>query len=71
MRTLPLHASQTEKPLEGGGKYVCRFELDVCVSADFVHELLYHGAGIKVVSPAHLRREIASAANAMLEAYSE
>lgn len=71
LRTLPLHASQTEKPLEGGGKYVCRFELDVCVSADFVHELLYHGAGIRVVSPAHLRREIASAANAMLEAYSE
>lgn len=69
LRTLPLHSSQKETKTDAdGGKYVCRFELDICISPDFVHELLYHGAGIRVVSPEHLRREIKNVAKKILEA---
>ena len=62
-------SSQKETKTDAdGGKYVCRFELDICISPDFVHELLYHGAGIRVVSPEHLRREIKNVAKKILEA---
>ncbi len=70
LRTLPLHSSQKELPTKTDGrKYAFRFELHICVTADFLHELLYYGAGIRVVSPENLKNDLQREANAMLSAY--
>ncbi len=71
LRTLPLHSSQREFPQNAdGGKFTSRFELDICVTADFLHELLYYGAGIRVVSPESLKNDLRREADEMLRAYS-
>lgn len=70
LRSLPLHASQKESPT-GDARYPWRFEMELCVSADLVRELLYYGAGIRVVAPLSLRQRINDEAHAMLAAYGE
>lgn len=69
LRTLPLHHSQHETPLPPGGPYASRFEMDVSLSADLLHELLYYGAGIRVAAPEALCRQMAEAARTMLQSY--
>ena len=55
MRSLPLHQSQREI---GSGPGYADFELYLCVTYDFVMELLRAGGMIEVISPAALRHEM-------------
>lgn len=70
IRSLPFHSSQRESRSQNH-EYPCRFELDISITADFVHELLYYGPGIKVIAPESLRAEIIASAKAVLRAYGE
>lgn len=72
LRTMQLHSSQRETQAAGdNGKYTARFELDVKITDDFVHELLYYGDGIKVEAPQSLRRLVAGYARRTLAAYKD
>lgn len=71
LRTLPLHSSQRETPLkDNGGKYAFRFEMDICITADLLHELMYYGAGIRIVQPLELMEAILRENRAVAAAYS-
>lgn len=55
VRSLPLHPSQREI---GSGAGYADFELRLCITYDFVMELLRAGSMIEVISPASLRHEM-------------
>ena len=60
LRTLPLHHSQRELEsgsLPDGGTYT-DFSFDIRPTADFLGQLLSHGAGIEVLSPPDLREKM-------------
>ena len=55
LRTLPLHHSQRE--LESTADYT-DFSFDIRPTADFLNELLKHGAGIEILEPLDLREKV-------------
>ena len=62
LRTLPLHRSQKEvSPL--------LFRYKLCVTPDFVNELMRHGTGLEVLEPESLREKIKERIEEMREVY--
>ena len=55
LRTLPLHHSQRE--LKSTADYT-DFSFDIRPTADFLNELLKHGAGIEILEPLDLREKV-------------
>lgn len=53
-RTLPLHHSQQEIESEAGDGYSV-FSYYLSPTYDFIHEILYHGYEVEVLSPSHLK----------------
>ena len=66
LRTLPLHHSQRE--IASTADYA-DFALDLRPTADFLGQLLSHGARIEVLEPESLRQQMAQALSASLERY--
>jgi hypothetical protein len=66
LRTLPLHASQTESAIAADHSI---FTYYLKVTYDFRQELLSHGAEIEVISPPALRKEMADTAAKMSMRY--
>lgn len=63
LRRRPLHASQKDSETETGK---VRFELDVCVTCDFVRELFSYGSQLRVIEPAMLREHLLQEAKAVV-----
>ena len=55
LRTLPLHHSQREI---SSSEHYTDFSFDIRPTADFLNELLKHGAGIEVLEPLSLREKM-------------
>ena len=66
LRTLPLHHSQCE--IASTAQYT-DFSLDLRPTADFVGQLLSHGARIEVLEPESLRQQMKQLLTATLEKY--
>ena len=66
LRTLPLHHSQRE--IASTAQYT-DFSLDLRPTADFVGQLLSHGARIEVLEPESLRQQMKQLLTATLEKY--
>lgn len=62
LRSLPLHRSQEEEIRE---KDYSVFRYHLIPNWDFRHDLLYYGAGVEVLEPSHLRKEMAQEAGTM------
>lgn len=78
LRSRPLHPTQREtSPASASMRhdertehaFTYRFELNIAVSADFVRELLFYGAELRVIAPEHLRRTIKEIAQNMSALY--
>ena len=65
-KSLPLHESQQEK---GKGKDYTDFHFYMCVTNDFVHELMGWGSKVEVLKPQSLREKIAKYAQEMVDFY--
>lgn len=66
LRTLPLHHSQKEI---SSNEEFTDFSLDIRPTYDFQEQLLHYGAGIEVMEPADLRRQLEEEIKQMLEKY--
>ena len=66
LRTLPLHHTQREI---GRGEDYADFSLDLRPTADFLGQLLSHGARIEVLEPESVRQQMAQALSASLQRY--
>ena len=66
LRTLPLHHTQREI---GRGEDYADFSLDLRPTADFLGQLLSHGARIEVLEPESVRQQMEQLVEATLERY--
>jgi proteasome accessory factor B len=66
IKSFPLHASQMTK--EESGQHVI-FKLSLCITYDFIQELLSYGKNVEVLSPLKLRNKMAAIIKETLQLY--
>ncbi len=71
-RSLPLHTTQREIPVESDEYEDCAFfEYHLCHTYDLYQEIMTHAYDVEVLKPLKLREEIKKVAESMAEAYSK